>query len=687
MLVCLFTSLHFYIRFFMQFQNPNAAWLFALLIIPVLIHLLAFRKRKHHFFSDISKIVSIQQRTSRNRKLKNIVLMTIRLAFIGSIVFALIKPISKSNENLIGNHDNISALLFIDNSFSMQLPGKDGNLLNEAKQKAEKIVRSLPDRTTFSILTHDFGKPIKWMDKKEVISEIERLEESTHSRSMSEIMKKQNQLFMEKDNQKKVCYFLSDFTFDVADSIAIEPSIDFFLCHIKGTNSQNISIDSLWFSEPIFEIDYQNNIDLKLKLFGQVNSPETSLSLYLDNRKIFTQIIGFKKNKSQILRVKLPKENPGWHTLTAKIDDAPLQFDDVLYAQFFIPTKQKILCIGSGQVETHLQRVFQDNYEISFVKNSDVLNISFENCALIIAHGLNFLTPKLSQKMSAYVGNGGKLLFLPSMIDGKPFCKGLLFINLFEYEKKKKKKSVCSSLNSSSSFFKNMFEGAPTRPTLPEVFSYRKIRTAEDIEPLISLSIDHAFLSRTPSGQGWIYVMATSLETRAGNFQEMGLFAPIMSRIAEKSESMQKHYFSIGESNIIPIYNPTISLENGLDIVFADQSYHLKPSYALEGNGMLQDFGIIDRPGFGQLMADDSVFQMVAYNYSRLESNIDPQKNEKALEKISAFQNVTIFDHFKSSPKEFSAQILGQKNLWQWFVVLALVFLTLESITLRFARR
>ena len=54
------------------------------------------------------------------------------------------------------NDKNQVASIYIDNSFSMDNEGVEGNKLNNAKAYADQIVQNLPPNTKIHLVTNDF---------------------------------------------------------------------------------------------------------------------------------------------------------------------------------------------------------------------------------------------------------------------------------------------------------------------------------------------------------------------------------------------------------------------------------------------------------------------------------------------------------------------------------------------------
>lgn len=93
-----------------------------------------------------------------------------------------------------------------------------------------------------------------------------------------------------------------------------------------------------------------------------------------------------------------------------------------------------------------------------------------------------------------------------------------------------------------------------------------------------------------------------------------------------------------------------------------------------------QEFPLL--PGIYTLSDQQNEFQKLAYNYDRVESNLI-LNNLKELE--TKHTNVQFFDSTSDAIKDVNDSHKN-RNLWQLFIILALVFLILEILLQKFLK-
>src|SRR3972149_862543 len=130
----------------MIFLNP--AILFGLIAasIPVLIHLLNLRKLKKIEFSTLTFLKELQKNRIRKVKLKQWLLLALRILIILLLVFAFARP---TLEGLaIGGTTSAAkttAVFILDDTFSMSVVDANGSYFNQAKQTIKNLLAQLED--------------------------------------------------------------------------------------------------------------------------------------------------------------------------------------------------------------------------------------------------------------------------------------------------------------------------------------------------------------------------------------------------------------------------------------------------------------------------------------------------------------------------------------------------------------
>src|SRR5690606_35140918 len=115
----------------MSFLYPQFLWAFLILAIPVIIHPFNFKRQKIVLFSDISLLKELNESRKSGVRLRDLILLILRLLAFSAVILAFAQPYFPSGKNQAAAGLNYVSV-YIDNSLSTQSIGSNGTLLDEA---------------------------------------------------------------------------------------------------------------------------------------------------------------------------------------------------------------------------------------------------------------------------------------------------------------------------------------------------------------------------------------------------------------------------------------------------------------------------------------------------------------------------------------------------------------------------
>ena len=117
----------------------NPFFLFGL-AIPVLIHLVRLEKSEIVYFSSLMFLLKVPKQAIRQQKIKNLLLMALRLLILALLVTAFARPYLTQNANpAAGTSNNRGIVLLLDNSYSMRYGMNFDRLKTEARRRIDAM--------------------------------------------------------------------------------------------------------------------------------------------------------------------------------------------------------------------------------------------------------------------------------------------------------------------------------------------------------------------------------------------------------------------------------------------------------------------------------------------------------------------------------------------------------------------
>jgi len=153
----------------MNFVHPEMLWLAPLIAAPLLIHLLNRLRYHRQRWAAIDFLLAFERRAVRRARLKQLLLMMLRMLLLACALGALAQPVLRGRiAALLGGSKQVAVLL--DASASMDASGRDGRSFDRARKLAVDALAALPRDTrvtggTFAArYESDFGEPIRNRD-------------------------------------------------------------------------------------------------------------------------------------------------------------------------------------------------------------------------------------------------------------------------------------------------------------------------------------------------------------------------------------------------------------------------------------------------------------------------------------------------------------------------------------------
>ena len=383
----------------MQFKHPELLYGLFLLLIPIIIHLFQLRKFQKVAFTNVAFLKEAKLQTRKSSQIKKWLILITRLLLLAALVFAFAQPFTSKSNSFKTKKETV---IYLDNSFSMQAKGNQGELLKRAVQD---IMTNVPEDENISIITND--EVFKNTSLKAIKNDLLELNYSSNSLSSEAALLKSIAYLNKKSNTLKNVVLISDFQQDESDfKIESDSLINFNLVNLNPLNRNNISIDSIYISETI-----STSIELKVILKNSgIPIENLPISLYNNDKLIAKTSVGIEQDAETTFTLPINQVINGKITL----DDSNLQFDNTLYFNINKAPKINVLAIN-GQDDSFLKRIYpkaEFNYNSSPINQLNYNLIDSQH--LIVLNELNSIPIALVSALKQFTDQGGSIILMPS---------------------------------------------------------------------------------------------------------------------------------------------------------------------------------------------------------------------------------------------------------------------------------
>jgi len=672
----------------MKFVFPEFLYALAFLSIPILIHLFNFRRYKVIKFSQVKFLKNVKQETQAVSRLKHLLILFSRCLAIIALVMAFAQPFLPAKEKIVSQGKK-GISIYIDNSFSMQVKAEKGSLIDIAKEKSIEIINAYSASDKFHLITNDFqAKNQRWLNKEQIISEIQEIDVSPIHRSIKEVLNRISQI-KNIDGLIRSKYLISDLQKTSFEINELKDSTKIFVLPIQNNIAENTNLDRLDFQLPYHLAKQQESIDFwvkseksseERKVTGQLFINEklkAPFSFNLVNQDSVEQIINYRTTDSKEILGKLI------------IKDFPVTFDDTLYFNYSIQSKIEVLHLFEDNPNKNLVALLSTdsliNYKINNLSQIDFADL--QKNTLIILDEIKSLSSGLQQELIKFNELGGSMCIFPkSDMEVISFNTILQNLNTNTYGKKINDSLKVAEINRKSSLFEGVFAEIPKNLILPNVNSYWQINSSTNTlsEKVLSFQNQDAFLSKSETKTSLIYLSSVGLSSPNSNFSNHALFVPIIYNMALQSVKRKPVYYNLNEQivtlkNIKRDESPVHIIGNGVDFIPKQQYIQNQLQINLSAS--------IKSAGHYAISRNNKRIQSISFNYKRDESNLESYEVNEIKEKAKILGlNFVVIDKDINQLEKTINEFDKGTALWKYFIILALVFLGVEISLLRFLK-
>lgn len=641
----------------MHYKHPEILYFLFLLVIPILVHLFQFRRFKKQYFTNVKLLKELQIQTRKSSKIKKWLLLAVRLLILSSLIVAFAQPFFDAQDKT--NKSN-ELIILLDNSFSMQARGADGELL---KRSIQELLEEIPENQTFSLLTNS---EVFWdTDIKSVQQDLQNLNYTAQPFELDYLIQ---QVAAKKKNTKKDYVVITDGiqTASKKAKTLTDNNVVYFI-QPKAENKTNISITRVAIAQVS---DQFYELTIALNAFGKPKN-EVALSVINHDKAVAKALAKFENNKSE-LKITIPKTD---FQGKISIDDASLKYDNDFYLSIATPEKASVLAIGTPEKNTFLSRIYTaDDFKYKSTPLATLDYNLIENQEAVVLNELEEIPIALATTLKSFYKKGGSIVFIPNAKNTvaalNTFVKN--FGNL-SYSQKVSTEKQITKINFSHPIYQAVFEKKVTN------FQYPKTKESFNLTgaaPILQYEDQTVFVGSATNKLGNLYAFTAPINKQNSNFQNAPLIVPTLYSMGQNNHKFGNYSYLIGE-------NESLILETNLTkdevLTVQNNDYRFIPLQQILNSKCKLTFG--DYPemaGNFEVRKGTESLKNISFNYPRTESDLSAVTDAN-------FNTFTKVNHLSTVLNDIAAE-RSNDELWKWFLSATLLFLLTELLIQKFVK-
>ncbi len=658
----------------MVFGQPHFLWALVLLLIPVIVHLLQFKKQNVFYFPGVFRLVEILKVSERKRNIKRWLILASRLLAFLFLVLYFADPQWKK-ETQLSSSSSPKYIVFIDASPSMHINQNGSIPLQEAKNKAIEWVSSLSENAEIMVV-HDLNKASinSWNSKANSINKIRSIQGITYPYSIKQIYQTLEPILNSNHLNSAKWVVFTDAYVDFFEGLKTLPSSNTIVSIVKIASKkiENFSLDTACLNSTgqKFRVKVSRN---SLSDNSTVVNPEAQsssamvLKLIADNKVQSIQNLEWKEDEiSKWLEFDMIQYLEQGYKFELSKDE--FNSDNVLFAHFPNRIARKVFWAEGSRISSleKLIRIQPNYFEKRTIQDANGLE-----------EGISMLFPLKSirnwDQIEPWLKNENRILIYPE--NG-----GLDKLFMGKWIDARNQELRLSSQGLNEPLFRSAFADEIKREVLlPTVARYFQLDEKEksNIQVHLTLSNGEPFLISRNINSGTVFVVLSDSKNGLMDFERSTWFTPLLSELLlDRNNELGSIYGEIFSSKSLVLPTNTgfdlqrpVTLKNNSD-------FQLTTGLQLSSGrlALAMDFDH-NESGFFELQ-DQQQKMILGLNITRREKSF-----ESINESIKSELNRRKWNWYDANNNEWRKLSVNDVNSWFDFLVyLIILFFLTETI-------
>ncbi len=667
---------------------------FLTIIIPVVIHLLQLRRPQRLLFTNTAFIREVELVTVRQRQLQHLLILLARVLGVSALVLAFCQPFISAEESQRGASLAGTDIL-VDNSFSMQRSGvTQSSLFSEAVAEARSLGQLARSGERLRLVNNRSAATTRagFQNKLDELKLAAQTSLFKIDQGIGTSAPENGLLYMFSDFQKNA------FNTQILDGLGRREVV---LVPLVGKQTGNVYVDSVWIDDAFIRTRVNVGLHVRLQNGGNLTARDCPVKVFLSGKQVAAFRLTVEPGRAVTSVVQVQVSNEALALGRVVTEDVPIAFDNTYYFTLQPAAAIRIVEIGP---EPMVQELYRNEplFSYSFAKPQNVNFGTVRQANLVLVREVGQLDAGLRDELRAVVKRGGSVVIVPSVLTAGRSSYQQLFKDLglgtvqWENQAATPELREVAMPNAQEPFFRDVFGARQRTVTMPRVAPVlRWARTGTDI---LRLRDGESYLANFTSGSGRVYVFSAPFAKEYSDFVAHALFVPVMYRMAMMSyrnEQLPAYRLTQGTVALqLPTgVNPAMDGSNQADEAqfrFVKDSLTLIPAQRVVGQEVRLDLPVsMDAPGFYQVQRRGKVLTTLAFNQNKRESELAAYSADELRQLVGTNRpNIRVLDNGVGGVglAKFKAEQTGQP-LWRYFLVLALGFLLIEALLVRFSRQ
>ncbi len=675
------------------FVEPAFLTALALVAVPIIVHLFNFRKFKVVYFTNVAFLKELKEETNSRSKLKHLLVLASRILALVFLVFAFAQPFIPRAQGTKSFPGNVVSI-YVDNSFSMEALGTKGTRIEEATNIARDIAKSYKPSDRFQLLTSDFDPAHqRLVSREEFLVALDQVELSSSTRTISEVLSRQTDLLNTGGSSNKLAIQISDFQKSTTNLSGIKPdsTISVLLVPIGSADADNISVDSCWLASPVVQPGQITEVNVRIRNYGTSDITSVPLKFDVNGSPKSAASVDIGAGAFKDVTLTFTPNDTGWYNCEVSLEDNAVFFDDKYYFSMHVEPSVSMVSINGQSSGSYFRSLFpQEGYfKLQEFTEKQVNYGALAQARVVILNEVRQPSTGMVAELDKFVKGGGVAIIIPdSMASAETYAGLSSSLGIANIGPLRIAPDKVDRLQTDDPVFYGVFtgkSGVGASTDLPVVNRSLQLNGGVP-EVLLRLRSGEPYLNRYRVGDGSVYMLGSSLSGEMSGLAKHAIFVPIFYRMALLATNPQALAIFIGSDANLDIPSGGFSGDRIFKLKGGANRAEFIPTHRMVGSSVKINFGnTIRDAGAYQLSLDGNLVSNPSFNYNRAESVMSFNDAEMLTKQIGEARLTNFQVDATTGAKALAGTLYSDGvPLWKYCIILALVFLVIEILLLKF---
>jgi hypothetical protein len=353
----------------MSFVHPLIAWGALAGLIPIIIHILSHRRYRVVRWAAMDFLLAALSEQSRNLRLQDLILLAVRVAVLVLAALTLARPLlSPAALDRTGLAESTAdAVIVLDTSYSMQANPAGQTRLEQARDKARRLLGTLPEQTRLGVVYVNErarrATPSLTADRVQVSTAIDSALPSAFGSDLSPGLAEALELLRGSTASTKRIYLISDCqarlferSADQLESILAQadPSVGLVVMPVDNHPVNNVTVSDLEVKSRWLRVNVPVELSVQVRASGPAPPAEAHVELWVEGRRVDRRTAALADSRATAT-FRHVFTAPGLHAVEVRLDADAIEIDNHTFAALWIPPAIRLAVIApdSPPSQTH----------------------------------------------------------------------------------------------------------------------------------------------------------------------------------------------------------------------------------------------------------------------------------------------------------------------------------------------